>query len=148
MPLPSTRQSHMDVFLGHAPNVDDNHIVDNLSYMHNVVAKATDYTCKESESGTVYTTEGATTDVEFTLPAVSGLDGTVFWFINAEDVEMLVTAPDETLVAFNDATADGISYTTASNQVGGGFMIVCDGTFWHAGCFRGTEGATITVVSA
>jgi hypothetical protein len=138
----------MDVFHGLAPNVDDNHIIDNISFMQNVVAKTSDYTILPSESGTVFTTAGASKDLEFTLPAVSGLDGFVCWVFNAEDFECLVTAPDETLVAFHDATADGISFTTTSNQVGGGFMFVCDGVLWYACCFRGDAGATITVASA
>ena len=148
MPLPSTRQSQMAVHQGHAPSVDDDFAIPSISFMQNVVAKVDDYTLKAVESGTVFTTEGASKDLEFTLPAVSGLDGVVFWIINAEDYELLVTAPNETLVAFNDATADGISYTTASNHIGCGFMFVCDGTLWYACCFRGDSGATITVISA
>jgi len=149
MPDVSTMQTHMKVFNGLAPNLDGNHIIDNISFMQKVVAKTTDYSILGSESGTVFTSQGATTDIEFTLPAVATAgDGFVCWVFNAEDIECLVTAPADTLIAFNNATADGISFTTASNQAGGGFMFVCDGTFWMAGCFRGDAGATVTVVSA
>lgn len=149
MPVPTTRQTHMDVYKGMSPNVDDNHIIDDISFTQNCVAKTTDYTILGSESGTVFTSQGATADIEFTLPAVATAgSGFVCWVFNAEDIECLVTAPADTLVAFNNATADGISFTTASNQAGGGFMFVCDGTYWHAGCFRGDAGATITVISA
>ena len=149
MPLPSTRQSHMDVFHGMSPNVDDNHVIDDLAFKLNTVAKTTDYTIKGNESGTFFTNLGATTDIEFTLPAVATAgDGFVCWVYNAVDIECLVTAPANTLIAFNNATADGISFTTASNQAGAGFMFVCNGTYWCACCFRGDAGATITVVSA
>ena len=148
MPIPTTRQTHMEVHKGKAPSVDDNHIIDDLSFMLTTEAKLVDYTITSADSGKFFSNLGATADIEFTLPAVSGLDGFVCWVYNAVDVECLVTAPDETLIAFNDATADGISFTTASNQAGAGFMFVCNGTFWMAGCFRGDAGATITVVSA
>ena len=39
MPLPSTIQTQMDVFLNKAPNVDDNNIIDNIAFKFNVVAK-------------------------------------------------------------------------------------------------------------
>ena len=60
MPLPSTRQDQMDVFHGKAPNIDDNHQIDDISYMQNVVAKTADYSVLVKESGTCFTTTAAT----------------------------------------------------------------------------------------
>lgn len=148
MPSATTIQSHMDTFNGLAPGLDTNHIIDNLAFMLNVVAKTTDYTITAAESGTFFSSEGATADIEFTLPAVSGLDGFVCWVYNAEDIECLVTAPADSLVAFNNAAADGTSFTTASNQAGAGWMFVCDGTLWYSCPMRGDAGATVTVISA
>ena len=147
MPLPSTRQSHMDIFHGSAPNVDDNHIIQSIAFKQNVVAKTADYTLLASDSGTVFTTGGATTQVEFTLPAVANSDGLVYWFINAKDSEMKLSAPTGTLCGFNDIAANSLAYTTASNQAGCGFMAVCDGTKWYVGCMPGQDSATITLAT-
>lgn len=113
-----------------------------------VVAKTADYTCLQSDTGTFFTTVGATGDVEFTLPAVSGLSGWHAWFMRAgSNHEILVTAPDETLIAFNDATADAIAFTTTAEQIGCGFYIVCDGTYYIACPILGSETATPTITS-
>jgi len=145
MPLPSTRQSHMDVFHGMAPNVDDNHIIDDLAFLFNVVAKTADYTCKVSESGTCFTTEGATVAVTFTLPAVASSDNVCYWFYSAEDVAMTIAAPANTMVAGNDATATSIAFDQATQIVGAGAMVVCDGSLWYAFPIRGQGDTVITV---
>ena len=148
MPNITTNQTQMKVFNGVAPSLDSNHVIDDIAFLLHTSAKTTDYTVQSSDSGTFFTTQGATADIEFTLPAVSGLGGFVCWIYNAEDVECLVTAPANTLIALNNATADGISYTTASNHIGNAFMCVCNGTYWMAFCMRGDHDVTITVVSA
>ena len=149
MPSITTNQTQMDIFKGVAPCLDSNHVIDDIAFMLDTSAKTGDYTIKGSDSGRFFTTQGATGDIEFTLPAVATAgNGFVCWIYNAEDVECLVTAPDETLIAFNDATADGISYTTASNHIGNAFMCVCNGTYWLAFCMRGDHDVTISVVSA
>lgn len=148
MPLPTTIQTQMDIHMGKMPSVDDNHQIDNIAMKFNVVAKVQDYSCLAKDSGTMFTTEGASQDLEFTLPAVDGLDGVFYWFYCAEDFELLITAPADTLVAFHNAAADGISYTTAGAHIGNAFMIVCDGTKWHSCCMTGDPATIITVVSA
>ena len=137
----------MNVFHGKAPAVDDNHQIDDLSYMVNVVAKTADYSVLASESGTYFTTTGATGGVNFTLPAVATSTGCVFWFAAEADFEIMVTAPTSTLVAGNDATAISVAWTTATQQIGGGFMAICDGALWYAFPYAGQNDSAITIAT-
>ena len=101
------------------------------SYKRPVTAKTANYTVTAAESGTLFTTTGATGAVTFTLPAkVAGLH---YWFYNTVDQDLIV-APDavDTMVAFNDAEADSVATSTAGEQFGGAFYVVCDGTKWLA----------------
>ena len=140
MPNQSTIQTQMDLFLGKAPNVDANGVIDNISYKRNVVAKVADYTAKASESGTLFTSEGATADIEFTLPALA--DGLEFIFFNAEDIEMVVSsAADNTMVASGDAAAGHITFTTATVQIGCGVTVICDGSKWMCLMHIGNSGS-------
>ena len=146
MPSVSTAQTQMKVFKGVAPSLDGNHLIDDIAFMLDTSAKTADYTIKGSDSGRFFTTQGATGDIEFTLPAVA-TSGFVCWIYNAEDVECLVTVADGTILGFHDAGATGISYTTASNHIGNGFMMVSTGTKWLAFCMRGDHDAAITLVT-
>ena len=96
-----------------------------------VVAKTASYSVTAAESGTLFTTTGATGAVTFTLPTKAA--GLHFYFYNTADQDMIV-APDavDTMVAFNDAEADSVATSTASEQFGGAFHVVCDGTKWLA----------------
>lgn len=145
MPLPSTRQAHMDVFHGKAPCIDDAHQIDDISFMVNTAAKTAAYTCLAKESGTCFTTEGTAGNVTFTVPAVATSEGIVYWFANMENFNLVVTAPAGTLCCGNNAAATSVSFATADNKVGSGFMVVCDGTLWYAFPYRGQGDATITV---
>jgi len=144
MPLPSTIQTQMDVFLNKAPNVDDNNIVDDIAFKFNVVAKTAAYTCKVKESGTYFTTEGASGGVTFTLPAVANSDNVVYWFYCAEDYAMTIAA-SSTLVVGNNAAANTVSCDQATQIVGTAFMAVCDGSLWYVFPIRGQGDNVITV---
>ena len=127
MPSPTNQQSHMDTFMGRAPALDSDGFIDDIAMKLNVVAKTADYTVKHSESGTFFTTEGATAAVNFTLPAAAS--GLVYWFFSAEDVNMTVTADTaDTMVAMNDVAADSIAFSTTSEKIGGAIMAVSDGS--------------------
>lgn len=149
MPTPSTQQSQMDTHLGMVPGLDANGVIDDISYMRNVVAKTADYTVKASETGTLFTTVGATGGVNFTLPTnVAGLE---FWFMAAEDLELMVTSDAvDTLVSFNDKAADTVAFTTASEHIGSGFIVIADGTLWHVFTLASNGGsiaASLTITS-
>lgn len=145
MPLPSTIQTQMDVFHGKAPCVDDDNIVDKLAFKFNVVAKVAAYTCLVKESGTFFTTEGATAAVTFTLPAVASSEKVCYWFYSAEDFAMTIAAPANKMVAGNNATATSIAFDQATQIIGTGAMVVCDGSLWYAFPIRGQGDTVITV---
>lgn len=121
MPTPSTYQTNgmpmADGVL--APGLNANGQIANIAYVPRVSAKTADYTVLASESGTIFTTEGATANVNFTLPAAS-TGPWVFEFFTAEDFNLTVTAGTaDTMVTFNDVAADSVAYSTSSEKVGG-----------------------------
>ena len=144
MPTPSTAQTHMKLYNGMAPAVDANGLVDNIAYKVNVINKVAAYTVLASESGSIFNTTGATASVTFTLPTKA--DGLVYYFYVGADFEVLVTADAaNTMMAFNDVTATSVAFTTASEHVGGCFMVFTDGTWWYASAMLGADSQTITV---
>jgi len=112
-----------------------------------VVAKTADYTCVDSDSGTVFTTLGSSGDVDFTLPAIGASDGWHAWFMSATDNEMGVISAGslDNLVGFNDDTADAVRFTTASEQIGCGFYVVGDGTKWYVFVHLGQDSASVSI---
>ena len=85
-----------------------------------VVAKTADYTVVAADYGKRFTTRGAGSAVNFTLPALSAV-GAGWWceFFNEADQNMTVTAADvDTEVVINDLAADSISFQTASEKIG------------------------------
>lgn len=97
-----------------------------------VVAKTGDYTITAADSGKVLTNRGAAGAVIFTLPTVAaafdGVDVTVY-VVAAQDVTVSAQTAGQ-IVTFNDATANSMAFSTASEKIGGGFRCVCDGTSW------------------
>lgn len=144
MPIYSTVQTQMGPpYLGKAVPVNDDHMIPNISWKMNIVAKAADYTVLPRESGTMFTTNNATSGVTFTLPAAE--DGLIYWFINAFDGFLKVTADATNMVCYNNASADTVSFETGTEQIGHGFEIFSDGTNWYAGPFNGLVDGTMTV---
>lgn len=102
-----------------------------LSYRLRTSAKAADYTIVATDTGTVFTTRGATGAIVFTLPAVtSSFTNFVCWFFNAVDQNMTIQSTANEMMTFNDLDADAVAFTTSSEKVGASVMVVCDGTSW------------------
>ena len=152
MPTPSTHQSGltnpMSLWNNQAPGVDADGIVRNFIWSPRFSTKVAAYTVTARETGTWFLTTGATTDITFTLPAIS--DGPfIFFFVNIADFELLVaSAAADTLVTFNDAQADSVAFTTASEQIGGFVIVGCDGTTVFALTPISAHSQTVTVASA
>ena len=104
----------------------------------------------DSDSGTLFTTRGAAAAVNFTKPATAK-KGLSYKFFNIADFEMMVTSGTaDTLIVFNDATADTVAYTTAAEHIGGSFEVIGDGTGWMviaSAHSQGTASQTITVAT-
>lgn len=91
-------------------------------------AKTADYTVTATESGTIFHTTGATANVNFTLPAIN-TGPWMFTFINGADVNLTVTAAAaDTIVTYNDLTADSVAISTSSEKIGGAIEVLCDGS--------------------
>jgi hypothetical protein len=101
-----------------------------------VVAKTADYTvtAARDENGTLFTNRGAGGAVIFTLPpASSRYAGWHFRFrtVAGQNVTVKPSAVD-TLLVFNDATADSLAASTADELIGALIEAECDGTVWAA----------------
>lgn len=97
-----------------------------------VVAKTAGYTVLSTDNHTVFTTEGAAGAVVFTLPTPAR--GYRFRFLNAVNQNMTVAAPAGLLIAFNNAAATSIAFSTAGNMIGAGVevTVTADGTKYIA----------------
>lgn len=111
-----------------------------------IITKTANYTVLRTESGAMFTTFGATGAVQFTLPALE--DGLFFYFFCAAAQNLNVAAAVASqLIVFNDLNANIVHYNTASEKAGGGFLLVCDGSKWHAFAMAYGLGATAQTVS-
>ncbi len=86
------------------------------------VFKTADYTVTADENGTLFTTRGNGGALTFTLPAVQlGLE---FEFYNEADQNMIIAAPADTMVVFNDLTATSFAFQQAAELIGGSAKVV------------------------
>lgn len=102
-------------------------------------------TLAAADSGKLYTTTGASGAVVFTLPSVATAGaGFNAMFYNTVGQNMTITAPAGTLVAFNNAAATSVAFSTAGQLIGGGMRIFFDGAKYIAS--NASAGAnTVTV---
>lgn len=144
----ANRQTHMDTFMGRTPALDAYGYIDDIAYKMNVVAKTAAFSVGLNESGTLFAVTG-TGSITATLPAVASSDGHVYFFVNCADQEFIVaSAEGDNIVAFNNAAADSISITTASEHIGAASMFVGDGTLWYYFNMNAGAAQTVTVVDA
>jgi hypothetical protein len=112
-----------------------------------VVAKAVGYILLVRDSGTVFTTRGATGAVVFTLPAIADSKGCHYWFVAIPDEVMSVTSAEgNNLVSSGDVAGSSVAYGTVDEIVGGVFYVVNDGTNWLVFPYLADEGQAITAV--
>lgn len=95
-----------------------------------VIARTADLTLTVADNNTLFTNQGATGAVNFTLPACAV--GLRYRFLCEANQNLTVTAPAGTLVAFNNAAATSVALSTANQRIGGSFEVVAnaDGTKW------------------
>lgn len=112
-----------------------------------VVAKTAAYTITRDDHGKIFTNRGAAGAVTFTLPAVSGNDGMEVLVMAVANQAITVAGTAGELVAFNDAAANSIAFSTAGEIIGSGVRCVCDGTSWLIMPILGSETATPTIAT-
>lgn len=108
-------------------------------------AKTADYTCTVAENNKLFTNRGAAGAVIFTLPACF-IGGRYRFFVEANQ-NVTITAPAGTLVAFNNAAATSIAFSTASEKIGASVEVVANenGSKWLAIVSLGAETQTPTI---
>lgn len=114
----------------------------------NVVAKTADYTVTFEDCGHLFTNRGAAGAVVFTLPAVAAkYKG--FWvdFMVVADQDVTIAGTAGQLVAFNDAAANSIAFSTATEKIGAYVRALCDGTSWLIQVGLGAETQTPTIAT-
>jgi len=113
-----------------------------------VVVKTADYTITAADFGKVFVTTGATGTVIFTLPASAAANiGARVEFYNVADQTMTVAGTAGELVFKNDLAANSVSYATATELIGGGFVATqISATKWLVAPLA-EEAQTITVAT-
>lgn len=96
--------------------------------LRRVQVKTADYQVLETDSGTIFTNYGDGDAITFTLPTTP-TDGLHFYFVSATDYNFTITAPDEKLITYRDATADGLTMT--ANEIGVAAFVFADGNMWY-----------------
>lgn len=114
----------------------------NAKQLLRVQAKTAAYTLLESDSGTFFTTYGASGSVTFTLPA-NPTAGLHYWFLNGTTSDLVVAAATaDTLYAYADAAADSV----ASTDIAVLMLAIADGNKWYVVSFGNSTVAAATAV--
>jgi len=111
-----------------------------------IKAKTTAYTVLASENGVLFTNEGATASVAFTLPAVTNLPigfTASFYGMSAYGMSVVSGGSSDNIVAKNDVAADSITCTTTSLMIGAAVKVIWSGTKWLS--YAESSGPTYTV---
>lgn len=107
------------------------------------------YVLLEEDCGKLFTNQGASGAVTFTLPTAANLAaGWNATFFNAENQNLTVaSAEGDNMAAFNDVAADSVALSTSNEKVGTGFYVVWDGTNFLVFVFLGADSVTVTVAT-
>ena len=110
-----------------------------------VLVKTSAYTVSTEDAGKLIVGNHATTQVEFTLPAVASCKGLTFYFASLGAAGIKITGGTaDKIVVKNDAAADAVSYETANETIGAACMIWGDGSNYY---FFEMSGCTVTVTT-
>lgn len=132
----------------HGRFVFDDDLPGNTFGWKQVTAKTANYTVTASDKNTIFTNQGASGSVTFTLPTLAkGLK--YRFFVEADQTVIVASAAADTLVVFNDVAADSIAFQTSSEKVGGAIEVIAnaDATKWLVFVHLGAETQTPTIVT-
>jgi hypothetical protein len=96
-----------------------------------IAAKTANYTVGTVATdtfGTVFTNEGASGAVTFTLPAPTS--GAYYFFAGVADQNITITAGSAIAVTVNNAAATSIAFSTTSQKIGSFAVAIAVGTKW------------------
>jgi hypothetical protein len=155
MPRSPLEQTYANPINGSGMGVDGRYGLGMTNFLQRIVHNGTlasggtaTYSVLPNQCGTLFTTRGNTAACTFTLPAVSTLP-TGWWvsFFNVSAYGMVIASngSSDDIVAFNDATADSITCTSAAEIIGTHIKVVWDGTGWLAHYDNGSIATAVYV---
>lgn len=111
--------------------VFDDDYFGNRSGWRDVIAKTANYTVTATDNGAIFTNQGASALVVFTLPTIAkGLR--YLFYCEDNDGIRVSAATANTLVTHNDATADSATFSTTGRCIGAAIEVYAnaDATKW------------------
>jgi hypothetical protein len=98
-----------------------------------IMWKGTSYTVLAADTGKIISTTSANAAVVYTLPVkASGLNYKFFNVANQNMTIQLASGSVNEVVAYNDAAADSIAFSTSGRKIGAAVELICDGKVWYA----------------
>lgn len=89
------------------------------------VTKTADYQLVEADSGTLFTNQGASGAVVFTLPATIKKGFRARFYVEA-DQSVTVAGAADTVVGYNDPVATSVGFATSAEKVGGMIEVIAN----------------------
>lgn len=110
--------------------------------------KTASFTATAADSGKIFLISGATAAVTVTLPAID-TGPFKFEIVHLSDVDLTVaSATADTLITFNDLTADSVAFSTSSEKIGGVVEVYCNGTVIAALARIASSYQNVTIATA
>lgn len=108
---------------------------------HEVEEKDSNYNVLPSDAGKLLVGTKAGSGITFTLPPVATSKGCMWRFIQTKDQNLVIAGPANSIVSKNNATADTVTFSEATEKIGAAAMVICDGSkhyfFNISGCKDG-----------
>lgn len=148
MPIPSTQQSAMPTQGGNKPSLNAAGQISLMQWTPRIVAlTGTASTLTAAQSGTIFHNVGLTASHTLTLPAISA-GPFYFKIVQGAGYSIVVTAATaDTIITYNDAAADSVTFSTSSEIIGGHYEVFCDGTNLFVLPILASEAQTVTIAT-
>jgi hypothetical protein len=149
MPTDRNAQTFMSQKGAAAPGLNVNGQIGLMSWTPRIVAlTGTAQTLKAADSGTIYHNVGLTASITVTLPAISA-GPFYFKILQGAGYSIVVTAETaDTMITFNDAQADSVTFSSSNEIIGGHYEVFCDGTSLFVLPILASEAQTVTIVTS
>jgi hypothetical protein len=105
----------------------------------------TTYTFGPGDWGGIHTNRGAAGNIAYTLPDPTTIPAGTYVDVFCVAAGTVTVGCNEGIVTLNNAAADSVAWSTASEIIGNSGRFVCDGTSWLFHNHIAAEAATTTV---
>ena len=106
---------------------------------------ATTYTFTKGDYGAIHTNRGNAGNIAYTLPSAATAGAGAYLDVFCVAAGTVTVTCDEGIVTLNNAAADSVAWSTASEIIGNSGKFVSDGTSWLFHNHTAAEAATTTV---